>query len=105
MSFIQKSIGASEFDVVVKECGTLFENALKEIYHQAITSLPFEARNAVMQAENDIGRGKKGVADFTFGELVGLFRTSKLLSKWVKQEGMDLGLIANLDFAPIVGYR
>jgi len=34
-----------------------------------------------MQAENDIGKGKKGVADFTFGELVGLFRTSKLLSK------------------------
>jgi len=105
LSFILKAIYGSEYDVVVKECGTLFENAFKVIYHQAITSLPFEARNAVLQAENDIGKGKKGVADFTFGELVGLFRTSKLLSKWAKQEGLDLGLIANLDFAPIVDIR
>jgi len=103
--FIQKTFGLNEFDVVVKECGTLFENGLKEIYHRAITSLPFEARNAVLQAETDIGKGKKGVADFTFGELVGVFRTSKLLSKWAKHEGLDLGLISNLDFAPIVEIR
>jgi len=105
LAFILKSLAMNEFDVVVKECGTLFENGLKEIYHQAITSLQFEARNAVLQAENDIGKGNKGVPDFTFGELVGLFRTSKLLIKWAKQEGMDLGLIANLDFAPIVDIR
>jgi len=103
--FIQTSLISNEFDVVVKECGTLFENAFKEIYHQAITSLPFEARNTVLQAETDIGKGKKGVADFTFGELIGLFRTSKLLSKWAKHEGLDLGLISNLDFAPIVDIR
>jgi len=103
--FIQTSFSSNEFDVVVKECGTLFENAFKEIYHQSITSLPFEARNAVLQAETDSGKSKKGVADFTFGELVGLFRTSKLLSKWAKHEGLDLGLISNLDFAPIVEIR
>jgi len=103
--FILNSFRLNEFDVVVKECGTLFENAFKEIYHQAITALPFEARNAVLQAENDIGKGKKGVTDFTFGELVGLFRTSKLLSKWAKHEGLDLGLVNNLDFAPIVDIR
>jgi len=105
LQFVQKSFGMNEFDVVVKECGTLFENAFKEIYHQAITSLPFEARNAVLKAETDIGKGKKGVAEFTFGELIGLFRTSKLLSKWAKHEGLDLGLISNLDFAPIVDIR
>ena len=105
IKFTQTSFAMNEFDVVVKECGTLFENAFKEIYHQAITSLPFEARNAVLQAEAEIGKGKKGVADFTFGELVGLFRTSKLLSKWAKHEGLDLGLISNLDFAPIVEIR
>jgi len=105
LNFISKSTSSGEFDVVVKECGTLFENAFKETYHQAITSLPFEARNAMLQAEADIGKGKKGVADFTFGELVGLFRTSKLLSKWAKHEGLDLGLISNLDFAPIVEIR
>jgi len=103
--FIQTSFSSSEFDVVVKECGTLFEGAFKEIYHRAITTLPFEARNAVLQAENNIGKGKKGLTDFTFGELVGLFRTSKLLSTWAKQECLDLGLISNLDFAPVVDLR
>jgi len=57
LSFIGKSVNSNEFDVVVKECGTLFENALKEIYHRAITSMPFEARNAALQAENNIGKG------------------------------------------------
>jgi len=38
----------NEFDVVVKECGTLFENAFKETYNQAIIAFPFEARNAVL---------------------------------------------------------
>jgi len=31
--FIQGALSSNEYDVVVKECGTLFENAFKEIYH------------------------------------------------------------------------
>jgi len=68
VSFINRAITGMEFDVVVKECGRLLENGFKEIYHQAITSLPFEARNAVSQAETDIGKGNKGAVDFIFGK-------------------------------------
>ena len=83
ISFTERACILNEFDVVIKECGTLFENAFKEIYHQAITTLPFESCNSVLLAENENGR--KGVADLIFGELVGLFRSSQLLNIWAKQ--------------------
>ena len=105
LSFILRSVQSEEYDVVVKECGTLFENAFKDIYSKSIQSFPFEARNTLLQAESEVGKGKKGVPDFTFGELVGLFRVSKLMSTWAKHEGISLGLINNLDFAPIVDIR
>jgi len=56
--FIHHSFGMNEFDVVVKECGTLFESAFKEIYHQAITSLPFEVRNVMFAGQTNIGKGR-----------------------------------------------
>jgi len=81
--FIETSFQSNEFDVVIKECGTLFENAFKEIYHQALTTLPFEMCNSVLLAENEDGR--KGETDLIFGEMVGLFRSSQLLNIWAKK--------------------
>ena len=74
LMFIQKSLDMGEYDVVVKEACTLFELSLKKIFNQAIISLPFADRNEVQDSEKKIGKGNKGVSDFTFGELVGLFR-------------------------------
>ena len=105
LMFIQKSLDMGEYDVVVKEACTLFELSLKKIFNQAIISLPFADRNEVQDSEKKIGKGNKGVSDFTFGELVGLFRESNLLTKWAKHSGRELGLIKSIDYAPIVVLR
>ncbi|KUO63845.1 MAG: hypothetical protein APF84_14590 [Gracilibacter sp. BRH_c7a] len=105
LSFIQKSLDMGEYDVVVKECATLFEVALKRIFNEAIISLPFNDRIDIQEVEKKIGKNNKGVQEFTFGELVGLFRESKLLAKWAKHSSRDLGLLNSLDFSSIVNLR
>ncbi len=105
LSFIQKSLDMGEYGVVVKECATLFEIALKRIFNEAIISLPFNERIEIQEVEKKIGKNNKGVQDFSFGELVGLFRESKLLAKWAKHSSKDLGLLNSLDFGPIVNLR
>jgi len=105
LSFIQKSLDMGEYDVVVKECATLFEKALRKIFNEAIVSLAFNERQELQECEKKIGKNIKGVNDFSFGELVGLFREAKVLSKWSKHSSRDLGLVSSLDFAPIVNLR
>ena len=75
--------------VVVKECSTLFEIAFRRIFNEAIISLPFKERLELQECEKKIGKNLKGVQDFTFGELVGLFRESALMNKWVKHSARD----------------
>ena len=105
LSFIQKSFDMGEYDVVVKECSTLFEIAFKKIYNEAIISLPFKDRLELQECEKRIGKNIKGVQDFTFGELVGIFRESGLMNKWTKHSSRNIGLIGSLDYGPIVNLR
>lgn len=104
-SFIQKSLDGGEYDVVIKESATLFEVAMKQIFHQAIVKLPFKDRKELNKAEDEIGKGNKGVDDFSFGELVGLYRQSKLFKKWENYSDVDLGILTSLDLNSIVEMR
>jgi len=78
--FIQKSFGLNEFDVDVKECGTLFNNALKKIYHHVINANPFGTLKTVSKAKADVGK-----AIFIIAKLASLFRSSQLLHILGKQ--------------------
>jgi predicted hydrocarbon binding protein len=93
------------YDVVVKECSSLFELSLRKLFRQALIDLPFSDRMELQDAERAMGKGTKGVSDFGFGELVGLFRQSNLLKKWSQSTGRQLGLLSTLDFAAIVELR
>ena len=104
-SFIHQSLDGGEYDVVIKESATLFEVAMKQIFHQAITKLPFADRKELNKAEEEIGKGNKGVDDFTFGQLVGLYRQSKLFKKWENYSDVDLGILTSLDLNSIVEMR
>lgn len=105
LSFIKNMLDTGEYAIAVKECCSLFELVFRKIFQQAIISLPYQERNLVLGIENKIGKGNKGVYDFTFGELVGLFRESKLLDKWAKHTSKDLGLIKSVDFSSVVELR
>ena len=60
-SFIHQSLDGGEYDVVIKESATLFEVAMKQIFHQAITKLPFADRKELNKAEK-----AKRVTKFNF---------------------------------------
>lgn len=104
-SFIQQSLDSGEYDVVIKESATLFEVAMKQIFHQANTKLPFTDRKELTKVEEEIGKGNKGVDDFTFGQLVGLYRQSKLFKKWESYSDVNLGILTSLDLNSIVEMR
>jgi hypothetical protein len=81
----------------VKESCTLFEIVFRRIFQQAVVSLSYKDREMILEVERVIGKGSKGVQDFGFGELVGLFRESKLMDKRAKHTARDLGIIQTLD--------
>lgn len=105
MSFIQQAYELGQYAVVVKECCGLFEVVFKKIFSEAVINLPYKERVEVMEIEQKIGEAKKGVPDFTLGQLVGLFRQSDLMKKWAKCSGRDLGLLDSMNFNSIVDLR
>lgn len=105
LSLIQRVMQSGDYDVAVKESCTLFELVFRRIFQTAIASLPFRDRDHILETERKIGKGTKGVQDFGFGELVGLYRESKLLEKWSKHTGRDMGILLTLDFGAIVNLR
>lgn len=83
----------------------MFEIVFRKIFQQAVITLPYKERELLQEVEKKIGKGKKGVEDLGFGELVGLFRESRLMEKWSKYTSRDLGLIQTLNYAEIVNLR
>lgn len=102
---IQKAMDDHAYDIVVKESCGLFEVAFKEIFQEALTKLDYEDRNLLLEAEKEVGKGKKGAKEFGFGELVGLFRKTELMKKWAKVSNRDMGLLESINYNSIVNLR
>jgi|GEM_PF-1413399 len=105
LGLIQRVLRSGDYDVAVKECCTLFEIVFRKIFQQAVVVLPYKERELLQEVERKIGKGTRGVEEFGFGELVGVFRESKLMEKWSKHTSRDLGLIQTLNYSEIVNLR
>ncbi|WP_428912153.1 hypothetical protein [Niallia sp. Krafla_26] len=105
LTFIEESLKANRNAVVVRECGSLFEQVLKRMFRELLTGLPFEKRRVFIEVENTIGKGKKGFEKFTLGEMVGLERQVKLLNNWSEYTNTNIGLLTSFDLASIVALR
>ncbi|MFC7678916.1 class I SAM-dependent methyltransferase [Paenibacillus sp. GCM10028914] len=105
LGLIQRVLQSGDYDVAVKECCTVFEIVFRKIFQQAVITLPYKERELLQEVERKVGKGTKGVEDLGFGELVGLFRESKLMEKWSKHTSRDMGLIQTLNYAEIVNLR
>lgn len=105
LGLIQRVLQSGDYDVAVKECCTVFEIVFRKIFQQAVITLPYKERELLQEVERKIGKGTKGVEDLGFGELVGVFRESRLMEKWSKHTSRDLGLIQTLNYAEIVNLR
>jgi len=96
---IERILDMGEHTIVAKECVGLIEQALRQLFSQALTQLDERDRLKVQEAERKIGKGEKGIESFTMGQLVGVFRTSHFLDAWARASGKDLSSIRviNLD--------
>ena len=103
--FIRKALEIGSNDVVVKESCVIFELLFKKVISQALSILPFEDREQILQKEREVGKGTKGYQHFTFGEIIGLFRECNLLTKWSEYSNKDLGLLKSIDLNAIVKLR
>lgn len=92
------------YDSVVKESVSLLEEVLKKTYKSALSEFSIADRTYLMEAESSIGNNK-GYNKFGFGELVGLFRKSKLLSKWEANTNQNLGIIKSISLDYIADLR
>ena len=102
---IQDAMDRKDYDSVVRDCCGLFEAAFKKIFQEAMVKLNYNDRIRLQDAEREVGKGTKGVSDFGFGELVGLFRKSDLMKKWAEASNRDIGLIDTINYDSIVKLR
>lgn len=93
------------YDSAVKESCAILEEILKRIYRQAMSELPIEDRTALMEGESKIGKGTKSYVKFGFGELVGLYNRTRLLERWGKYTGSNMGIIRSISLDYIVELR
>lgn len=102
---IRNFVRMGYYDSAIKESCSIMEEVLKSIYRQALAELPFAERGDLLEAENAIGRGTKGYADFGFGQLVAAFGRSRLLQKWERHTGKEFGLLKSISLDYIVELR
>jgi hypothetical protein len=91
--------------LAVREGGRLLEEVLKEIYRTLFFSMPPQQQKATIVTENLIGKGHKSAANFTLGEIVGLYTEARLQKKWITLKKRDPRLFAGVDLATLVTNR
>ncbi len=89
----------------VREAGRLFEELLRGRMQYYVALVPFQVRKAIFDAELEIGKGNKGMGDFQFGQLVGLWRTSRLVEAIGEVEGRSARTLAGVDLNLICDMR
>jgi len=93
-----------EFPAAVREAGRLFEELLKDEIQYFLSRVPFEVRKIIFECESEIGKGTKGINDFTLGQIIGIWRKAKLCDAVAEVEqlsarplsAIDLNLICDL---------
>lgn len=99
MNLINHNIEIGGYSIVAKECVSLIEQALRQLFREQLTRLEEKDRLRIQDVEQKTGKGQKGAERFTMGQLVHLFRASRFLDAWERVSGKDLSNIRviNLD--------
>lgn len=88
----------------MKELGGVLEMALKALYADALAKLPPDKREKLTEAEKKIGGGR-GIDHMGFGQILGLYRTTKLLGMLKKDLNLPFRLFRLEALDPIVAMR
>lgn len=89
----------------VREAGRMFEELLRSLVQDYLSRVPFAVRKAIFDAETEIGKGNKGIAEFQFGQLTGLWRTCRLTEAIGQVEGRSSRALAGIDLGLICDLR
>lgn len=97
--FIEYNHKVGAYTIVAKECVGIIEQALRQFFIGQLTRLDEKDRLRVQEQELKKGKGQQGIAHFTMGQLVHLFRESDFLAAWERASKKDLSNVRmiNLD--------
>ena len=102
---IEKLLDQEFFTPAAKECVAHIESVLRELLRHEVTRFDSKGRLKVSQAELEIGKGSKGIDEFTMGQLLGVIRTSRFFESWQRATGDDLGLVEMINLDGVVKLR
>lgn len=104
VQFIRRNLEMGGYTIAARECVSIIEHALRELFLRHLTRLDEKDRIRVQELELKFGKGK-GVESFTMGQLVGLFRQSKFLDAWARSTGRELINIRMINLDEITSNR
>lgn len=102
---IENYLRAGKYELAVREGGRLLEQVLREMYQTIFFSVSHQERLLVQKAEDDIGKGVKGVNAFSLGEMVRFYLEAKFQKKWQSQFNVNPLLFSGVDLGTIVSSR
>ena len=102
---VEKMLSQEFYTPAAKECVALIESVLRELLKNQVSRLDNKDRLNVNKAEIEIGKGSKGIDEFTMGQLLGVLRKSKFFDAWSRATGEDLGLVEMINLDSVVKLR
>lgn len=102
---IQDYMEEGKLTLALREAGRLLEEVLKDIYRVVIFYIPYQQRKRIESVENQIGEDKKGISQFTLGEMVRLYIEGRFQNIWTSYTNRDSSLFHGVDLAIIVAKR
>ena len=98
-------ISHAYYTAAAKESLALIEYSMRELLRREVTRLASSDRLKVNKAELEIGKGMKGIDEFTMGQLLGVIRVSKFFDAWPKATGRSLGSVEMINLDAVVKLR
>lgn len=105
IELIRMNFKAGAYSIAARECTTIIESALRELFRRYLKELSTEDRMKVRGAENLIGGGTKSFEDFGLGQLVGTFIKSNFLDAWESASGKALSGIRMINLNEVNSLR
>lgn len=93
MKALNRQFREGRYGNVVKECGGLLEQALRQLFRKQIMQLHEHDRLRIEKLEQKIGQGRQGVEQFTMAQLLSLFHSSRILDAWELSSGKKLNSV------------
>ena len=87
---ISGHISRGSYETALRESGVAVEHILREWLRRDLFSLDVKHRQSVLAAEQETGKGQRGIEDFTMGQLVGVIRQSAFFDAWGKAFDTDV---------------